>query len=656
MSENNRNIGTFGEEGTSFQAFVEGLGNNEEKQPTPERLDGQKVAEFFGLSGEEAEELANAYNRGLINVATYSDHGGIRGFMSLAFERNDDGSWNRSLIILPGMGGGDRFDGHTGKDLATHARNDLFTMLRVVGPGWAEGGRDATTAFFPAWMSNEQIEEAIMELPDDINYFDKEKNRRSEIEGSEKKISKTKAELINALNKPKYELSYDPNMSKVKTTSGPGEPFPEAEPIPEAEPTPKAEPIQRKRLVPRPGGRGPGRNGTPPTTESPDSPPSSGSSDEQKDRKEPQNEQQSRWAALKERFTNPETGKLYTVAGGLGRAATWAYVRAQTSIYTATEQIKDKTPERAQTWLEKTKARRWLGRAAMVGAGIGIALVFKGDLDLPDFSGFGGETPAVDQSPVPETSPSPEVAEPTAEPTTESPDRPLADELLEQHGADVDAARTIEAGEGVDNTLREMGIEDPSLRQELTTDTELRDTLVDRGVAYEAGDTIGWNKVGELDNQTIEDIYERAAELELSDEETPVTPETQETPQEAPLNEAPEPPSEIERAQAEAFTDALDMLEANPAETFESLNIPQGGGGEQLLQAINREFWPNGVMAIDQSAWYDIEDQLVRDYPQDFYRMADGHVGLMRPGYISEQAKNGLVEILRARGYANLAG
>lgn len=58
--------------------------------------------------------------------------------------------------------------------------------------------------------------------------------------------------------------------------------------------------------------------------------------------------------------------------------------------------------------------------------------------------------------------------------------------------------------------------------------------------------------------------------------------------------------------------------------------IPQGGGGEQLFRDLG----------MDISKWYNNEDALLQNFPNDFYRMDDGHVGIARPGTLPQEVQD----------------
>jgi hypothetical protein len=58
--------------------------------------------------------------------------------------------------------------------------------------------------------------------------------------------------------------------------------------------------------------------------------------------------------------------------------------------------------------------------------------------------------------------------------------------------------------------------------------------------------------------------------------------------------------------------------------------IPLGGGGEELFKGLG----------MDASRWYSNEDAILEQYPGEFYRMNDGHVGIANPGPLSVEAQN----------------
>lgn len=58
-------------------------------------------------------------------------------------------------------------------------------------------------------------------------------------------------------------------------------------------------------------------------------------------------------------------------------------------------------------------------------------------------------------------------------------------------------------------------------------------------------------------------------------------------------------------------------------------NVLNGEGGESLLDRND----------IDSSSWYGFQDDLMNRYPDEFYRMEDGNVGLQNPGNLSTGAQ-----------------
>lgn len=64
----------------------------------------------------------------------------------------------------------------------------------------------------------------------------------------------------------------------------------------------------------------------------------------------------------------------------------------------------------------------------------------------------------------------------------------------------------------------------------------------------------------------------------------------------------------------------------------EAFNIPAGGGGEQLFSDLK----------IDTNKWYANENTLLANFPNDFYRMESGHVGISRPGFLSQGAQDAI--------------
>lgn len=71
-----------------------------------------------------------------------------------------------------------------------------------------------------------------------------------------------------------------------------------------------------------------------------------------------------------------------------------------------------------------------------------------------------------------------------------------------------------------------------------------------------------------------------------------------------------------------------------PSIPVEAFNIPSGGGGEQLMRQLG----------VDPQKWYSIENSLLERFPNDFYRMNDGHVGLMRPGMLPQPVQEAIIQ------------
>jgi hypothetical protein len=61
----------------------------------------------------------------------------------------------------------------------------------------------------------------------------------------------------------------------------------------------------------------------------------------------------------------------------------------------------------------------------------------------------------------------------------------------------------------------------------------------------------------------------------------------------------------------------------------EAWNIPQGGGGEQMMNRLH----------VDKSIWYENEAEFQKKYPGEAYWMQDGHVGLRDPGALPMSAR-----------------
>ncbi len=69
--------------------------------------------------------------------------------------------------------------------------------------------------------------------------------------------------------------------------------------------------------------------------------------------------------------------------------------------------------------------------------------------------------------------------------------------------------------------------------------------------------------------------------------------------------------------------------EAGLEQYVDAFNIPDGGGGERLMNELG----------VSVSEWYGMEDELLNKFPNDFYRMNDGHVGIARPGSLPTEVQ-----------------
>lgn len=92
---------------------------------------------------------------------------------------------------------------------------------------------------------------------------------------------------------------------------------------------------------------------------------------------------------------------------------------------------------------------------------------------------------------------------------------------------------------------------------------------------------------------------------------------------------------------AEAVIDPIqapDVIDESSPETVSYVseympdvyNIPRGMGGEELFSN----------MGINPAEWYSYEDDLLQKFPQDFYRMDSGHVGIAHTGMLSQEAQD----------------
>ncbi|OYX42547.1 hypothetical protein B7Y94_03170 [Candidatus Saccharibacteria bacterium 32-49-12] len=88
------------------------------------------------------------------------------------------------------------------------------------------------------------------------------------------------------------------------------------------------------------------------------------------------------------------------------------------------------------------------------------------------------------------------------------------------------------------------------------------------------------------------------------------------------------PSGEVEStAEANGDFPAFFEAESLPQEAF---NIPEGGGGEALFEKLG----------LDGANWYKIENELLDTFPNDFYRMENGHVGIARPGLLPQEVRD----------------
>lgn len=67
----------------------------------------------------------------------------------------------------------------------------------------------------------------------------------------------------------------------------------------------------------------------------------------------------------------------------------------------------------------------------------------------------------------------------------------------------------------------------------------------------------------------------------------------------------------------------------------EAFNIPRGLGGEELFKNLG----------IDPSKWYNNENSLLARFPQDLYRMRDGHVGISHSGMLTQGLQDAIKSI-----------
>lgn len=84
-------------------------------------------------------------------------------------------------------------------------------------------------------------------------------------------------------------------------------------------------------------------------------------------------------------------------------------------------------------------------------------------------------------------------------------------------------------------------------------------------------------------------------------------------------------------AAAEQTPDEQPASEQAPApEADPAFTVPAGGGGEALFRGLG----------LEPSAWYNNEQTLLEQFPDDFYQMNDGHVGIARPGQLPPRVQD----------------
>lgn len=64
------------------------------------------------------------------------------------------------------------------------------------------------------------------------------------------------------------------------------------------------------------------------------------------------------------------------------------------------------------------------------------------------------------------------------------------------------------------------------------------------------------------------------------------------------------------------------------AEQLRDFKIPEGTGGEALMNRLN----------VNSDVWYQNQDEFLRKFPDEAYRMSDGNVGFSDPGRLSSDA------------------
>ena len=121
------------------------------------------------------------------------------------------------------------------------------------------------------------------------------------------------------------------------------------------------------------------------------------------------------------------------------------------------------------------------------------------------------------------------------------------------------------------------------------------------------------------------DAFDAQGAMDLGGD-TP-TPDPSETPALGDLKEVANLP--IDEGELKS-PNVLETQEGNPGSIEISDPIPTGGSGEKLFRELN----------IDISKWYNNEKAILEHFPKEFYEMKDGHVGITKPGPLSEEAQN----------------
>jgi hypothetical protein len=147
-----------------------------------------------------------------------------------------------------------------------------------------------------------------------------------------------------------------------------------------------------------------------------------------------------------------------------------------------------------------------------------------------------------------------------------------------------------------------------------------------------------------IDPETFDDLPEDIQEYMTEQENTIAELEQQLEEQEA-INQELEDNLEQSEGRIEELEDRVEELEAQleaaeaptefeqleghlTAEQVQAFDIPKGSGGEALMNRLH----------ISPREWYGFQDQLLKEFPNDFYRMADGNVGLAYPGELNPKA------------------